>query len=129
MRIFLLFLIIPLSMFSAETIPIDWTAECFKSIETENNVVIEYEAKLQAGRKLISTGIESYTGNQNIVLWYQVVQSIPESYRHKASFIIRWEVDKNDFLKWKAEKVFLLKQKAPVRLSEEQIREIKKDWK
>lgn len=117
------------SLSGASSLEIDWEMDCFRTKETQDGFVIEYDAKVQAGRKLVLTGIESYTGSENVVLWYQTIHSIPESYRSLELLVIRWEIAKEDFLKWKAERKFVLRKKDEVRLTEAQIQEIKKVWK
>lgn len=128
-RHLLLFVLLFSSLSAKGSVEIDWEMDCFRAKETEEGFVIEFDAKVQAGRKIVLTGIESYTGSENVVLWYQTVHSIPESYRHRESLIIRWKVAKDDFLKWKAERKFLLKKKDGIHLTEDQIKEIKKAWK
>lgn len=103
--------------------------DSFRTIETKEAFIVEFDAKVQAGRKLVLTGIESYTGSGEVVLWYQTVHSIPESYRHREPLVIRWEIAKEDFLKWKAKRKFVLKKKDEIHLTEAQVQEIKKDWK
>lgn len=128
-RYLLLFILLFSSLGATSTVEIDWSMDCFRTMETKEGFVIEFDAKVQAGRKLVLTGVESYTGSENTVLWYQIVHSIPESYRHRESLLIRWEIAKEDFLKWKTERKFLLKKKDGIHLTEDQIKEIKETWK
>ena len=127
---YLLIMILSLaSLDGASRVEIDWQRDCFRAKETKEGVVIEYDAKIQAGRKLVLTGVESYTGSGEAVLWYQTVHSIPESYRSLESVTIHWEISREDYLKWKAERKFVLKKKDEIHLTEAQIREIKELWK
>lgn len=125
----LLILILSLSsLMGASSVEIDWQMDCFRTKKVKEGFVVEFDAKVQAGRKLVLTGVESYTGSDKVVLWYQTVHSIPESYRHRESLVIRWEISRDDFLKWKAERKFVLKKKDEIHLTEAQIQEIKKAW-
>lgn len=125
----LLILILSLSsLMGASSVEIDWQMDCFRTKEVKEGFVVEFDAKVQAGRKLVLTGVESYTGSDKVVLWYQTVHSIPESYRHRESLVIRWEISRDDFLKWKAERKFVLKKKDEIHLTDAQIQEIKKAW-
>lgn len=129
MKRLILLIIVLQSMAWADKIPVDWTSGNVHSKEVENSVIIECEVQLQAGRKLILTGVESFTGSKESILWYQVVSSVPESFRHKEPAKVRWKISKDDFFKWKEERPFFVEQRDSVRLSEEHIEEIKKYWK
>lgn len=131
MKIIYLFFLIPFSLFADDRMLIDWTSEHFKTKETNDKFIIEYKAKAQAGQKLIIAGHYSRFNTTETVLWFQIVQNIRYSSRHLEPLVIRWEIDKNDFLKWKEEeqRQFFIEQRDDARLSEEQVKEIKKDWK
>lgn len=131
MKVFYLLFLIPLSLLADEEIAIDWTSERIKVKESDSHVIIEWATQAQAGQKLILTGRNAHSNKDNVVLWFQVVQNTLHSYRHLESVVVRWEIDRNDFLKWKDEeqKYFFIEQKDDARLSPEQVKEIKKTWK
>lgn len=131
MKVFYLLFLIPLSLLADEKIAIDWTSERIEVEETDSHFIIEWATQAQAGQKLILTGRHAHSNKDNVVLWFQIVQNSLYSYRHLESVTVRWEIDRNDFLKWKDEeqKYFFIQQKDDARLSPEHLKEIKNTWK
>ena len=131
MKVFYLLFLVPLSLLADEQIAIDWTSKRIKVEETDSHFIIEWATQAQAGQKLILTGRHAHSNKDNVVLWFQIVQNSLHSYRHLESVTVRWEIDRNDFLKWKndEQRYFFIQQKDNARLSAEHVKEIKKSWK